>query len=472
MTRAANLTKKYIKGYILGVGFQEKKIGRQLGVDRNLDVEASDIYHNEKARMEAVEQNAFQLKTDRSDLQGITKREADKTQVQPKKSQSHKKKRVNSSSTNHQATTGANNVFKRSESNQKYGLYGFIKFLINTPPKFLVNTLIESIRRILFVFDKPLKISSFSQKCILWSLENPADIYHAHDLNTLPAAFLIRKKTGGKLVYDSHELYPEISGLNWLERRLFSILESHLIKDCDHVITVNESIASELKQRYGIPKPSIVMNCPEVKQKVKSHNLIREKLDIPDDVFVVLYQGGFSAGRGIENLVLSAHNLENAVLVLMGWGRIEEHLKSLIANERLEDRVYLIPPVPQEVLLKWSSSADVGVIPYRATSLNNYYTCPNKLFEYICAGIPVAGSAFPEIKRIVERYELGLTFDPESIESISETVNSMLSSQERFKEFKLNTEKARGYLDWSFQERKLLEIYKGLNSNNKVPSSN
>ena len=112
MTRAANLTKKYIKRLYFRCRLsRKKKIGRQLGVDRNLDVEASDIYHNEKARMEAVEQNAFQLKTDRSDLQGITKREADKTQVQPKKSQSHKKKRVNSSSTNHQATTGANNVF-------------------------------------------------------------------------------------------------------------------------------------------------------------------------------------------------------------------------------------------------------------------------------------------------------------------------------------------------------------------------
>jgi glycosyltransferase involved in cell wall biosynthesis len=269
-------------------------------------------------------------------------------------------------------------------------------------------------------------------------------------------------KFGGKVVYDSHELYLECGHTNPVLVRHWRALEEQLIHRADAVITVCDSIGEELQQRYGVPMPVILRNCCEATHTRIGEDLIRATTGIAADTPVVLYQGGFAHGRGLFNLVRATHYIQDAAVVFMGWGAVEGELRGHVRREGLEERIYFIPPAPQSELLSWSAGADVGVIPYQAVRLNNFYSCPNKLFEYINAGIAVAASGFPELTRIIERYQVGRTFDPESPEDMGRTVNRMLHDPEALAQMKCHAEAAARELNWPVESEKLLATYRNL----------
>jgi glycosyltransferase involved in cell wall biosynthesis len=323
--------------------------------------------------------------------------------------------------------------------------------------------MMRPLRRFIMYFHRPLSFLDYYFRAYRIVKQSPGDIYHAHDLNTLPVAWWAQRRLGGKLVYDSHELYTETSTLGHFERKLATAVERVFIGACDIVITVNESIAEELVNRYRIRPPTVIMNCPDMKLASEDSALIRQKLGIASDEPVILYQGGFSPNRGLENLLLALHYVPRGALVFMGWGRLEEQLRSQASQEGWSNqRVFFLPPVPQEELLSWSASADVGVIPYRAVGLNNYYSLPNKFFEYIAAGLPVAASAFPELTRVIEGHGIGVTFDPEDPKSIAHAIRSILEDDKARERMRGNARKAAMLYNWQREEKKLIEIYRGL----------
>jgi glycosyltransferase involved in cell wall biosynthesis len=115
-------------------------------------------------------------------------------------------------------------------------------------------------------------------------------------------------------------------------------------------------------------------------------------------VTIFLYQGGLGKGRGIE-ILLSAFvknsNLTQAI-IFMGYGPLEKEI-TLLAEEH--ENVFFHHAVSQSDLLSFTSSADVGVLFYENNCLNHYYCSPNKMFEYLMAGIPVITSNLFEIKK-------------------------------------------------------------------------
>ena len=321
--------------------------------------------------------------------------------------------------------------------------------------------LLYQIKKLLMIFHKPLSYIDYYKRSLKIILEDPADIYHAHDLNTLPLAVIAANRTGGRIIYDSHELFTEISNMSPLERLFARALERILIRHAHKVVTVNESIANELIKRYTINKPTIIMNCPT---KFSNDNNIRHKiiqsiLNINNNEPIILYQGGFSPHRGLDNLILATYYLTRGVLVLMGWGKLENELKRLVYEMHLENKVFFLDPVPQDVLIYYSSSAHLGVIPYQAVSLNNYYSTPNKLFEYIAAGIPVVGSDFPELKRIIEGYNIGRTFNPEDPKDIARAIEEVLNDPKQYEEMQKNVRRAAEIFNWENESQKLLELY-------------
>lgn len=326
-------------------------------------------------------------------------------------------------------------------------------------------TLMLPLKNMFMIVHRPLCFHDFYKRSLILNLEEPSDIYHGHDLHTVPTAFKTAKRTNAKVVYDAHELYTEMSGLKPIERKLYPIIERKYAPKVDALITVNESIATELKDRYHLKKkPSIIFNCPEISNNIilTENDVLREKLNIPKETKIVLYQGGYSINRGLFNLIKSAKYVNNGVIVFMGWGKIEDELRNEVKKLNLENKVIFTPGVPQNELLNHSKSAEVGVIPYQFVGLNNYYTSPNKLFEYINAGVPIAGSDFPELKRVIDKYNIGETFDPESPKSIAEAVNKILDNSDYQKTLKENTKLAAKDFTWEQEEKKLLEIYNDL----------
>lgn len=289
----------------------------------------------------------------------------------------------------------------------------------------------------------------------------PADVYHCHDLLTLPLGYLAKLIKGGKLVYDSHELYPEQAYIPRYIRLLYKVLERYFIRHADRVITVNELIAAELSRRYGVPPPSVLLNCPPLADQVRisSKESLRSLLGLPGDTPIALYIGGYTPGRGLHNLILSAHHLNKGIIVLMGYGALEEELRKLVGDNGLSDKVAFAEPVPPDELIGYISTANVGIVIFEAADLNNYYASPNKFFEYMNAGLPVICSDFPFMKALVESRQLGKTCNPEDPQDIALAINWVLADEKRYAEIKNNVQEAAKVFNWENEAGKLVATY-------------
>jgi glycosyltransferase involved in cell wall biosynthesis len=309
---------------------------------------------------------------------------------------------------------------------------------------------------------------TFTMRALPRALGYHADIYHAHDLNNLEVAYRAARRTNAKLVYDAHELFPEMAN-RWvrLRKRYWSRREARLLPQADLAITVNELIACEMARRYNVPPPLVVLNCPDPPPTFDpnaGYNMIRESLGLPAETPVVLYQGWMSEGRGLENLVRAAPLLrEGAVVVFMGYGDYQAALEGL-ASEAGGGRAHFIPAVPQRDLLAYCASADVGVIPYQAVDLNNYYTSPNKLFDFIQAALPIVASDLPYLRKVIVADDLGVVAKLDRPEDYAAAINGVLALPGRAAAVRENMRRATPRYTWAAQAAKLVEAYRRLDS--------
>jgi glycosyltransferase involved in cell wall biosynthesis len=293
-----------------------------------------------------------------------------------------------------------------------------------------------------------------------------ADIYHAHDLNNLEVAYKAAQASHAKLVYDAHELFSEMAN-RWVrvKRGAWKRLEARLLPQTDLAITVNDLIAEEMSKRYNVPPPLVLLNCPDPPPTFDPgarYDLLRERIGLPAERKIVLYQGWMSEGRGLENLVRAAGLLVGgAVVVFMGYGEYQATLQEMAAAEP-EGRVHFIPAVPQRDLLAYCASADVGVIPYQAVDLNNYYTSPNKLFDFIQAALPIVASDLPFLRKVITGHDLGIVAKLDSPQSYAAAINAMLARPDGGAALRANLRKAAPQYTWSAQAVKLVEAYRQL----------
>lgn len=290
-------------------------------------------------------------------------------------------------------------------------------------------------------------------------------VVHAHDLNTMPAAMAIVHATGGRLVLDAHELYDEVSTLSQIERRTWRSLSPWLVRKADAVLTVCESIADELAQRHGVTRPTVLLNVPDADPSSWAPTgALYERAGVPSGEPIVLYQGGLVPYRGLKELVLAAADLRRGTVVLMGSGRLQDELEAEIATRALEDRVRIVPPVPLVDLPRYTADAAVGVIPYQGVGLNNRFSTPNKLFEYIAAGVPVIASDLPELSRFVRGLEVGVICDCATPSAVAGCINDLLDDEPRLRAMKRHAYIAREQFTWGVESQILLDLYARLDA--------
>jgi glycosyltransferase involved in cell wall biosynthesis len=208
-----------------------------------------------------------------------------------------------------------------------------------------------------------------------------------------------------------------------------------------------------------------VLNCPDPPEEFDpggQYDLIREQLGLGPERKIVLYQGWMSEGRGLENLVRSARLLvDGAAVVFMGYGEYEATLRGM-AQAEPDGLVHFIPAVPQRDLLAYCASADVGVIPYQAVDLNNYYTSPNKLFDFIQAALPIVASDLPFLRKVIVSDGLGAVAKLDSPETYAAAINSVLSGRDEVEKVRANLRRVAPMYTWAAQGRKLVEGYDGM----------
>ncbi len=309
----------------------------------------------------------------------------------------------------------------------------------------------------------PLFYATFNIRLFRFLLFTKTDILLSNDLDTLPANFLVSKLKRIPLVYDSHEYYtgvPELVNRPKVQR-FWKRIESFMLPRLRYAYTVNESIARLYKEEYGIEFESI-RNVPEPKRYApRDRDLLRRDLNLPIDKKIVLLQGaGINIQRGAEEAVQAMQYLENTVLLIVGGGDVMPVLKKLVAEYQLGDKVRFEGKKAPSDLVLYTESADLGLSLDKDTNLNYRYSLPNKLFDYINAGIPVLASNLPEVRKIVEGYDIGRIAESHDPKYLAGLISEMLSDTAGATAMKSQLEKAASELNWDRERQKLIDLFK------------
>ena len=214
-------------------------------------------------------------------------------------------------------------------------------------------------------------------------------IVHSNDFETLPAGFLIARASGARLVYDAHEIYSDQEpDAPRLHRALTSALEGLLSRRADSVVTVSEGIASDLQRTLRLRRPPlVVLNCPPRAPLV-------DPGPVPGPLRAV-YQGAMGPGRQLEDLLEAAAHSADATIAIRVVGLDLAALRAEIVARGVQHVALVLDPVPPADLVTALAEFDVGLIINRPVTRNDELVFPNKLFEYMMAGLAVVAPRLP-----------------------------------------------------------------------------
>jgi len=326
------------------------------------------------------------------------------------------------------------------------------------PKSLAINQRHYEIKRMKLIWLKgPLFYLEYQIRLFLFLLFRKADLFYANDLDTLLPNYICSKIQSSKLIYDSHELFTEVPELinNPKKRKVWKRLESWLFPRVKNIITVNDSIAKLYEEEYH-KKLTVVRNIPIPPSL--NNMLSRDVLSLPKDKKIIILQGaGINVHRGSEEAVEAMQYLDGMLLLIVGSGDVIEKLKAMRIALKLEDKVMITGKVAYEQLAQYTQLADLGLSLDKDTNLNYRYSLPNKLFDYIFAGIPVLVSPLLEIEKIVNKYQIGSSITNHEPKEIARSIQQSFDNEEIYKKWKINLKRAQDELKWENEEKKLLE---------------
>ncbi len=262
-------------------------------------------------------------------------------------------------------------------------------------------------------------------------------------------------------MYDSHEYFTEAEGLTGraFQKGTWEKIEGWIFPKLKHVYTVNESIANIYHAKYNV-NVQVVRNIPLLNplQITKTRN----ELGLPLNKRIILLQGAYiDPDRGGVELVQAMSKVENVLLLIIGSGREMEVLKELVRSLGLKEKVRIFPKMPFEELRQYTSNADLGLSLDKPLHLNYTLSLPNKLFDYIHAGIPVLVSDLPELRRIVIEHNIGRITPQVEPTILAEEILKTLSHPD-FDLWKKNCLAAREKLNWQSESKVLHSIFESI----------
>jgi len=240
------------------------------------------------------------------------------------------------------------------------------------------------------------------------------DVIVAADLESLPAALILAHETQAVVVYDAHEYWPysDLDFRHW-ENEFWAGLERTLAPEAEIRITVSPPLAAHLSKEYGCEFGTVPNCCP----LASSAGLdVAQRLNQREDSAKVdfLYQGVFAPGRGLDHLIRAWPRVkEPARLLLRGPANpFKFEMEALAASLGVKGTRVLFPSaVPEDQLVMAAAEADVGIIPYEPHSANHRFACPNKLSQYLAAGLPIISNRLEFVERVLIDNGLGCVVD-------------------------------------------------------------
>jgi glycosyltransferase involved in cell wall biosynthesis len=285
------------------------------------------------------------------------------------------------------------------------------------------------------------------------------DAVHAHDAAMLLPGIVSARLTGATLVYDSHELATAVPYRERAWAWFVGAIERLVVPRCAAVITVSDGIAERLRLRYGLRStPTVVRNVTALRPSGSGG--LRARLGIEAHTPLILHQGAPAPDRGCEVLTAAAALLPDVHLAFLGDPEpgYAAVLRREIEARGVQDRVTLLPSVPLEELLAHTAEADVGVTLLQDTCENHRLALPNKLFEYLAAGVPVVASDLPEIRRLVQEHGVGWCVPPDDPAALANALRGALA-QRADSALRERLADSAAELSWPREQRRLVGLY-------------
>ena len=316
--------------------------------------------------------------------------------------------------------------------------------------------------RMVLLFEKgPLFYAEFNLRLFFFLLTHKASLLISNDLDTLLPNFLIQKLRKTELVYDAHEYFtgvPELARRPFVQR-IWKRIELQLLPSIKYMVTVNDSIAALYHKEYNIV-PLVIRNIPLTKKIESGYIPVRFDLELPDDKKIILLQGaGININRGAEEAVSAMQFTEGAILLIIGDGDVIPTLKSMVLDLNLLDKVRFLPRQPLERLAAYTAMADIGITFDKDTNINYRNSLPNKLFDYIQAGLPVLASPLPEVKKIIEEYGCGTFIENHNPQHIAACFTQFMNDDQFLSDCRTNALKASKILNGETEQKPLLSLF-------------
>ncbi len=298
---------------------------------------------------------------------------------------------------------------------------------------------------------------------IIWMLRiyKKIQVVQAHSLSALPIAVLVKWLWSARIVYDAHELETETNGLQGIKKIIAKVTEFFCIIFVDSVLVVSPSIFQWYQKKYPNKSIFLVRNVPNYNPniidnfQIESVSLLKQTYKLQNSDVLFIYQGGLFPGRGIEKILKIFTKVQSDKhIIFMGYGSLSQLVKDY---EKKHKNIHFLSAVTPEKVLKYTASADIGICFIENTCLSYYYSLPNKLFEYLTAGLPVIINELPDQKHIVEKYNCGWVLNENEDETLIQLVNGI--NQEILMQKKLFAKKAITNIGWHFETKQFLEAY-------------
>lgn len=297
-----------------------------------------------------------------------------------------------------------------------------------------------------------------------------ADLYHAHDRDTLDYTAKVAREKGVPFIYDSHEYWPDknqyenntgslrdrLSGIWWTAK------EGRHARQANAIIMTSPGHATGLVKKHRVQQPVLVRNTP-LYQRGTDRSLLRRKFQLTGQDKIIIYGGNVQRNRGIEEVISSLKYLpENYHFVTLGYGKYAAELEKNIPAE-LAQRVHFHEPVHFLKYIPLMYAADMGIAPFQASCYSHYHVLPNKPFDYLMAELPIATSNFPDMKKIVLENKVGTVFEPDQPKDIARAIRHVLENEQRYQVYRANATKAsETEFRWDREKVNLVDLYRKL----------
>lgn len=299
------------------------------------------------------------------------------------------------------------------------------------------------------------------------------DIISGHDIVCLTIGWMSNwfRKDKASLIYDSHEYeLGRNKRRSAIQLYIIKKWEKFMINRSRLMIVVNDSIADEVKKIYRLKNRPLVIRNIAHKWNINNRlcNEIRKEIigaeDVEREKTLFLYCGVICEGRGIESAIKILTYDDNYMLLILGNAASKTYFKRLLdsANELgVKSRLRHHEAVPYNQMWKYIGACDIGLFLGAGSAKSYYLSLPNKIFEYIQANVPILASDLPEIARIINKYEVGLTCQPNEEATIKEALDKMFI-EDKWNIFKKNTFIAKEKLCWEIEKKGLMDAYREL----------